>query len=345
MYMKVYIEDAHSANDEKNTGNECLRGRYTRQGLRALVEHISYAMGDRWHNIIHKIATMRTSIKRRMLALLRLFRRPNSDVYEKLKTTLHNIRGRQLLKVVSKEDKQPVNVVETRRDRMADAPPTIGLKSLDVAEAHLGTENHSRDWAVRHALGHNVGQSYSVNREVELLRREKPTHEPDRSYREWDLISSEDKFVLQKMLPYDLTGCETALRTKLGLYLMLCDYRALHGSERWPNVRRNLGFDRDPIYSRKVVCDRHFVEIGRYPNVCTCQSVVRCFLPEYNAALLRDRTYNTPRTRQLAVEANVPWKPMCSIGPFGRMCKSDWEDPIVVNGLAPFEPQSSCILC
>jgi len=262
--------DAHLANDRKNNGHLCFRGRCTKADLAELAEKLSNSMGDRWRNMIQQIVCIRASIKRRMLQLLRFMRRPGQAVIDEFKSTLNRVRSYQLARKVSRKNTVPDPPVRIAGDSRQQA-----VASLNVAEKALSAPGASVDWAIKHAI---TGQSMEGPSSTKVDELQKLMGTVDDCYSLWDNLSSDERLVIFRENPRTWDGRKSAAgRSKLGLYILLCDYHWIYGKDPWPILRQSLGYS---TYPREWKYN-HIGYSACERQQCRCPKYKRAFFGEY----------------------------------------------------------------
>jgi hypothetical protein len=169
---------------------------------------------------------------------MRLASRANSYSITKFKTTLNSIRSRALLKKVSRKD-SPSGSITPRAN--AGRGLSQGAASLEVAERHLSTEGASREWAIQHALT-GVSLQPRGRTLVENAQNTFIGSDPETAVTVWEVMSPDERLAIFLTPNYWDGSCSKWGTTRLGTYLLLCDYKEICGKDPWPKVRTNLGF-------------------------------------------------------------------------------------------------------
>jgi len=256
----------------------CFRGRYTKANFEEFVEKVSHAMGNRWRNIIQRIASTRASIKKRVWQLQRLVSRRSPACYSTFVKALNVLRSRSLLRKISRSntivEKEPVYVAGPERIVHA-------REALDVANRHLSTPNASVSWALEHATtGVNIVPRTETL--ADRLQNSLTSSQPDfcDATSLWDLLSPSERNAIFQEDPRTWAGESGRVgRSKCGLFLLLSDHLWVHGKDPYPHVRQNLGFSRYPqewTYRghplATAACER---------QQCRCPRSKRTFFGEY----------------------------------------------------------------
>jgi hypothetical protein len=113
--MNLHRRRSQPAHDGTASGHACFRGRYTRRALDKLVKYMSNLWGQLLGNIIQSIANDSSSVRRRIIWLLRICQRPQRAINEARREADCRNRARKeatavaILSAVSRPDTKPVS--------------------------------------------------------------------------------------------------------------------------------------------------------------------------------------------------------------------------------------------